>query len=428
MPWWPRSAAAACWRVSPSRRRRSTPGMRVFAAEPAGADDAARSKAAGVLMPQTAPRTIADGLLTSLGDLTWPVLRDQVERVVTVTEEEIVRAMRLAWERAKLLIEPSAAVAVAAVLSADVSGARRSASASASFSAVVMSTSTPYPGRIGSANRCLSPFIRKLIPRSTDSIPSCTCWKTEAADEPRCGRRSASIAIAGRRGMRGRPWSCCIKRPTFSTTAGRRAAASQSCFLFPTASARVVSPGTAASISCRKTIQRRRTPSTVSLAGIPGAWRRWEPTTSAPGSPASSVARKTRRRASPCGRRITKFASPFVSRALSASGGGSTQSGSRGIAIRSRLSPVFPHAVHGDGIGGRLLAGGAGALLLEVGGIATQGRTAAGRCRLRSQSTAPLRRSQRRYGADRSARRVERDAGASDPSRFAPDESATTLR
>jgi threonine dehydratase/serine racemase len=93
------------------------PSVRIIAAEPAGADDAARSKAAGTLIPQTAPRTIADGLLTSLGDLTWPVLRDQVECVVTVGEDEIVTAMRLAWERAKLLIEPSAAVAVAAVLS-----------------------------------------------------------------------------------------------------------------------------------------------------------------------------------------------------------------------------------------------------------------------------------------------------------------------
>ena len=93
------------------------PGVRMFAAEPAGADDAARSKAAGVLVPQTGPRTIADGLLTSLGELTWPVLRDRVERVVTVMEEEIIAAMRLAWERAKLLIEPSSAVAVAAVLS-----------------------------------------------------------------------------------------------------------------------------------------------------------------------------------------------------------------------------------------------------------------------------------------------------------------------
>jgi threonine dehydratase len=93
------------------------PSLRVFGAEPQGADDAARSKAAGRLIPQTGPRTIADGLLTSLGELTWPVIREQVERVLTVPEDAIVRAMRLAWERAKLLIEPSAAVAVAVALS-----------------------------------------------------------------------------------------------------------------------------------------------------------------------------------------------------------------------------------------------------------------------------------------------------------------------
>jgi threonine dehydratase/serine racemase len=92
------------------------PALRIFAAEPQGADDAARSKAAGKLIPQTGPKTIADGLLTSLGDLTWPVIRDLVERIITVSEEEIVGAMRLMWERTKLLIEPSAAVPVAAVL------------------------------------------------------------------------------------------------------------------------------------------------------------------------------------------------------------------------------------------------------------------------------------------------------------------------
>src|SRR5205807_4024579 len=91
------------------------PRIRVFAAEPKGADDAARSKAAGALIPQAAPNTIADGLLTSMGDLTWPVVRDLVEAVITVKEDEIVAAMRLTWERAKLLIEPSSAVAVAAV-------------------------------------------------------------------------------------------------------------------------------------------------------------------------------------------------------------------------------------------------------------------------------------------------------------------------
>ncbi len=93
------------------------PGIRVFAAEPAGADDAARSKAAGKLLPQTGPNTIADGLLTSLGQLTWPIIRDQVERIFTVSDEAIVSAMRLVWERAKIIIEPSSAVPVAAVLS-----------------------------------------------------------------------------------------------------------------------------------------------------------------------------------------------------------------------------------------------------------------------------------------------------------------------
>jgi threonine dehydratase/serine racemase len=92
--------------------------IRVFGAEPQGADDAARSMAAGALIPQTGPRTIADGLLTSLGETTWPIIRDRVERIVTVSEDEIISAMRLTWERAKLLIEPSSAVAVAAVLTA----------------------------------------------------------------------------------------------------------------------------------------------------------------------------------------------------------------------------------------------------------------------------------------------------------------------
>jgi threonine dehydratase/serine racemase len=93
------------------------PAIRVFGAEPLGADDAARSKALGEWVPQTAPNSIADGLLTSLGQLTWPIIRDQVEGVYTVTEEQIRAALRLVWERMKLVIEPSAAVGVAVVLS-----------------------------------------------------------------------------------------------------------------------------------------------------------------------------------------------------------------------------------------------------------------------------------------------------------------------
>ena len=92
------------------------PRLKVIAAEPLGANDAARSKESGTLLPQSNPRTLADGLLTGLGDLTWPIVRDLVDRVVTVTDEEMIAAMQLLWERAKLLIEPSSAVALAAVL------------------------------------------------------------------------------------------------------------------------------------------------------------------------------------------------------------------------------------------------------------------------------------------------------------------------
>ncbi len=90
--------------------------IRVFGAEPLGADDAARSLAAGRLIPQTGPETIADGLRSSLGEVTWAILSKGLAGIVTVTEEQIVAAMRLVWERMKLVIEPSAAVAVAAVL------------------------------------------------------------------------------------------------------------------------------------------------------------------------------------------------------------------------------------------------------------------------------------------------------------------------
>ena len=92
------------------------PSIRVFGAEPAGADDAARSKAKGEWLPQTAPDTIADGLLTSTGELTWPVIRDQVEGIITVTDDEIRSTMRFVWERMKQVVEPSGVVGAAAVL------------------------------------------------------------------------------------------------------------------------------------------------------------------------------------------------------------------------------------------------------------------------------------------------------------------------
>src|SRR5204863_8085988 len=85
---------------------------------PAGADDAARSKAAGERVRLEKTTSIADGLLTNyLGELTWPIVREQVERIFTVSEDQIRAAMRLVWERMKVLIEPSAAVGVAVILS-----------------------------------------------------------------------------------------------------------------------------------------------------------------------------------------------------------------------------------------------------------------------------------------------------------------------
>ncbi|MHC5022916.1 MAG: pyridoxal-phosphate dependent enzyme [Planctomycetota bacterium] len=96
------------------------PDIRIIGAEPAGADDAARSLAAGELIPQTDPRTICDGLLTSLGSKTWPIIRDHVERIVTVTDEQVIEAMRLIWERLKVIVETNCATTLAAALSDDV--------------------------------------------------------------------------------------------------------------------------------------------------------------------------------------------------------------------------------------------------------------------------------------------------------------------
>ncbi len=93
-----------------------SPLTRVVAAEPKGADDAYRSFIAGRLIPSENPVTIADGLLTSLGSLTFPLIMEHVDSILTVTEEGIVRAMKLVWERMKIIIEPSSAVPLAAVL------------------------------------------------------------------------------------------------------------------------------------------------------------------------------------------------------------------------------------------------------------------------------------------------------------------------
>jgi threonine dehydratase/serine racemase len=98
--------------------RELKPELAVYGAEPSGADDAYRSKRAGRWILQSSPDTIADGLLTSLGEWTWPVIRDLVTDVFVVDDDAILRAMRLIWERMKIVVEPSAAVPLAVVLSA----------------------------------------------------------------------------------------------------------------------------------------------------------------------------------------------------------------------------------------------------------------------------------------------------------------------
>jgi threonine dehydratase len=87
----------------------------VIAGEPAGSDDAYRSLQSGKI-EQAQSNTIADGLLTSLGDKTFPIILENVKEVITVTDEEIVAAMRLIWERLKIIVETSCAVPFAAVL------------------------------------------------------------------------------------------------------------------------------------------------------------------------------------------------------------------------------------------------------------------------------------------------------------------------
>jgi threonine dehydratase len=92
------------------------PHCRVIAAEPAGADDAYRSFHGKKLVPSENPKTIADGLLTSLGERNFKIILEKVDDIVTVSEEKIVEAMRLIWERMKIIVEPSSAVPLAAIL------------------------------------------------------------------------------------------------------------------------------------------------------------------------------------------------------------------------------------------------------------------------------------------------------------------------
>lgn len=89
--------------------------IKVIAAEPLNANDAWKSFTTGVLTPSVNPNTIADGLLTSLSDLTFSIIRKNVDQIFTVKEETIIECMKLIWERMKIIVEPSSATVLAAV-------------------------------------------------------------------------------------------------------------------------------------------------------------------------------------------------------------------------------------------------------------------------------------------------------------------------
>jgi len=92
------------------------PEIKIYAAEPLNADDAARSLRAGYIIADDAPETIADGLKVPLKDLTWHFVHKHVTDVLTATEQEIIDAMKLTWKRMKIVIEPSCAVPLATIL------------------------------------------------------------------------------------------------------------------------------------------------------------------------------------------------------------------------------------------------------------------------------------------------------------------------
>ncbi len=93
------------------------PGIKIYGAEPEGADDAYRSFKSGTLQQNATVNTIADGLRTNLGDKTFDIIQRELDDVFTVSEQAILSALRLVWERMKIIIEPSCAVPLAAILS-----------------------------------------------------------------------------------------------------------------------------------------------------------------------------------------------------------------------------------------------------------------------------------------------------------------------
>ncbi|MGK9369087.1 threonine ammonia-lyase [Melioribacter sp. Ez-97] len=92
-----------------------SPSVKVIGAEPKGADDAYRSIRDGYIHPSVNPKTICDGLLTQLCDKTFQIIKDNAERIITCSDESVIESMRLIWERMKIIVEPSAAITLAAI-------------------------------------------------------------------------------------------------------------------------------------------------------------------------------------------------------------------------------------------------------------------------------------------------------------------------
>ena len=90
--------------------------IEVYGAEPSEADDAFRSLVAGKIIPNKTINTICDGLRAQIGVLNFPILKEFVSEIITITEEEVIDAMRMVWERMKLIVEPSCSITLAAVL------------------------------------------------------------------------------------------------------------------------------------------------------------------------------------------------------------------------------------------------------------------------------------------------------------------------
>jgi threonine dehydratase len=89
--------------------------IKVIGAEPLNANDAWKSFKTGILTPSVNPVTVADGLLTSLSELTFSIIRKNVDDILTVREESIISSMKLVWERMKIIIEPSSATVLAVI-------------------------------------------------------------------------------------------------------------------------------------------------------------------------------------------------------------------------------------------------------------------------------------------------------------------------